>query len=338
MNLSIFNFDNLSITRRFLGQHVREISLLVIVFVLTTATCILLLLEINQQTGSRLDNVYADKVQTLVLGNSQLEGLVVSDQRILNLALAGSDYSIQYQILRHALPQLKNINTLVLGFDNIPLRTPAISRMRGDFSSLTRVGVPWYAIPETPLLDRIKFMVMYNRWTRPLFVGPRFEADRLLSWLDDSARQPVNRPNSQNESSGPDQIRPGFYLAPAQGTKKIEDYIHALDTDNNLETNLIALDQIVDFCSDHKIKLILLRPPTTLEFRAGRSQEWQDELSRLYQHIADSQSEIDIPFWDADQTDPYNIELFDDPNHLSSVGKQRFSSYVLSRLEPLLQR
>ncbi len=338
MSLSIFNFDNLNITRRFLGQYVREISLLVFVFVLTTAICILLLLQINQQTGSRLDNVYADKIQTLVLGNSQLEGLVAEDQRVLNLALAGSDYSIQYQILRYVMPRLKNINTVVLGFDNIPLRTPAIARMRGDFSSLSHMGVPWYAIPETSLLDRLKFMVIYNRWARPLLVGPRFEADRLLSWLDDSAHQPVNRPNSQNESSGPDQIRPGFYLAPAQGTKKIEDYIRALDTDNNLDTNLIALDQIVDFCSDHKIKLILLRPPTTLEFRAGRSQEWQDELSLVYQHIADRHPEMDIPFWDADQAAAYVIELFDDPNHLSSTGKQRFSSYILSRLEPLLQR
>lgn len=338
MNLSIFNFDNLRITRRFLGLHVREFGLLVFVFVLTTAACILLLLQINQQTGSRLDNVNADKVQVLVLGNSQLEGLVVSDQRILNLALAGSDYSIQHQILRHALPRLKNITTLVLGFDNIPLRTPAISRMQGDFSSLSRVGVPWYDIPEIAFIDKLKFMVKFNQWTRPILVGPRFEADRLLSWLDGSVHQPVKGLNTQNESSEPDQIRPGFYLAPAQGTRKIEDYIRALERENNLETNLVALNQVVDFCSANKIKLILLRPPTTLEFREGRSQEWRNELSRLYQHLVDRHPEMDISFWDADQTDGYEIELFDDPNHLSPAGKQTFSSYILSKLEPFLHR
>lgn len=336
MNLSIFSSEHLIALRHFFVPHRYRLYITVFASLLTVTLCSLGLQTIGYIPASRLDNIALDKVTVLILGNSQLNGLLADDERMLNLALGGSDYTIQFRILRNVAPRLKNLRFVMLGFDNIPLRTPAIARMKGDYRSLAQSGIPWYDIPEISPTEKLTHLLLNNRWTRPFISGPKLDGEHILSSLrgepvDAHDPEPVRPVNP-----GADVVREGFYLAPAQGQKKISDYLSALNEGNSLTPNLLALQNITDYCRTENLGLILLRPPTTGEFIAGRSQQWNDELAGLLSDLRARHPRHPLPFWDANEDEIYGLEYFDDPNHLSAEGKRRYSGFLMSKLEPVL--
>jgi hypothetical protein len=328
MNSSIFNFEQLSSACISARRNPALVFSTLAAFLFTLICCSLILQNINNEPGSRLANINPGEVKVLILGNSQLAGINPA-KGALNLSLAGSDYTVQYEILQQNAPNFRNMRLLVLGFDNIPLRTPAIDRMNGDYRELTRLEIPWYAIPQISLAERIKYLLLYNRMFKPMAVGPKLDLARLRA-IREKARTPPAVPVGQQ--SGPDTIRPGFYLAPSQGLKKIRDYMSSLEIHNNYEENLSAFHEIIAYCSRNDIDVILVRPPATSEFRSGRSVQWQEELKKILADVRGRYPERTIAFWDADEAAAYDLGLFSDPNHLSPAGKAIYSDYLRAKL------
>ena len=339
MNLSIFNSKQLSVIRLELWNGWPTIFTIILGCFLTIISCSFLLQKINGTTTSQLNVITKDEVKVLILGNSQLGKIINPNKKILNLSLGGSDFSVQYEMLRHNAPKFKNLHLLILGFDNIPLRTPAVDRMRGDYRSITKMGVPWYSIPDITILDRLTYLLSYNQFMTPLLNGPKFDINRirkLLSWLEQK-KTTIDTPSVKSKVNlEPDIIRHGFYTAPSQGAKKIQDYMRALEKENNYDSNLAALYKIINYCIGNNIDIILLRTPTTFDFMNGRSNQWKEELQSILSSIKNIYPDQSMPFLDADQLETYDLKYFEDPNHLSEEGKNYYSKYLNAKLEPYI--
>jgi len=275
-------------------------------------------------------------VEVLFLGNSQLRNIDTSTfpRRSLNAALAGSDYSIKYALLRALAPRMPDLRLLVLGFDNVPLQTSGIRNRKGDYKQLIKAGIPWWDIPDTSALEQFLYFISYNRLLQPLLVGPKLDIDQLqkhahFQVVRGDAKS--NDTNAQETKGLPDDmarshIRPGFSYAPEDGAKKIDMYVRLRQQDNNLIGNRKAFGKMMGYCAAHEIQPVLLRAPTTNAFWEKRPPDWEEELRDLMS-LAQEQFKGEIPLWDEEHSGAYPLEDFDDPNHLTrDTGKALFSA------------
>ena len=273
----------------------------------------------------------------LFLGNSQHRNLNanVFDHSILNVSIGGADYSILSAVLRGLGRKLSNLEVVILGYDNLLLRTPAIQRRNGDYEELLQWGIPWYAIPETSAYERLLFYLTHNALLKPVLTGPKLDQPQLehilswsgiIRWLDvkkasAASLDPMYGPSpfSQVIEKGPkrdvNSLKSPYGFTPAQGKEKMASYVRALKRNHNIECNSRAFLEIVHYCREHNLKLILLRTPTTRAFRENRPEDWTAELDQLYLNAVELFGSS-IPIWNEEFDLPYEDEWFDDPNHL----------------------
>lgn len=266
--------------------------------------------------------------EVLVLGNSQLLGVIGEStaDRVHNAAVAGSDYSIQYAILKGLVARMPRLKLLVIGFDNIPLRTPAISNMNGDFRKVVVQGVQWMDIPEISLGEKLQYLFRHNRLLEPLVFGPKLDLDRIESLLTSANTGSTTEiAETDFEFLPAEAVRPGFEYSPSEGREKMQSYFSNLETNSHLDANRRAFMEIVRLCHVHDIRVILVITPTTQQFRNARSAQWNQELSRIYWESEAKYPETAMPVWDINESETYPVSLFMDPNHLTSAGLQRYN-------------
>lgn len=337
MNLSIFNFEQVLA----IWQSPRRIKGWALFLLAGMFGCVFLcssfLAVVFNDAPLKALKLPSPDTEVLLLGNSQYRGIVSApfSRPFHNAALPGSDYVIQEAIFNAHLRHAPNLKVVLLGFDNIPLRVTGISNRKGDFSDILDCGVPWHEIPDVPLAERLEFGISYYPWLKPLLIGPKLDMDAVESLLFDPVDAATLPPLTPPDNFDPSKAIPPFTASPGSGAKKMGYYTKHLARQNNLDKNHAALLRIVETCRDRGLQLILLRGPTTKEFRETRSAAWDQELDQLYQDIAEAYGGNNPPLWNDDQNEDFPIYLFDDPNHLNAQGFLRYSQLLNMHLEKM---
>ena len=312
---------------------------------LAILTCGSVTLSNLETVEKRTPRIHADleHKEVMFLGDSQIatikEGTIAIPA--LNLADGGMAYRIQYAFLKYYAPQMPKLNTVLIGFNNIMLRNPDIERRRGDYRTLVSAGLPWYHIP-VPWRDRVDFVISYNDYLKPLLVGPRpaiklLEGWSFLSTVNAAGPEPNKKPEAAvnvyqaNFTSGKRTKK--FGKAPVDGATKMRNYMIEYRDPKAEQQNRRAFFGILEYCSERRLEVVLLRTPTTQGYRTARSEEWNQALVDLVAEARTKFPDLSLSVWDAESTERVPLELFRDPNHMLPRGYVRFADYLNRRLQ-----
>jgi hypothetical protein len=351
MNSSMLNSDTWRRALRLpVRTHAWHLMLLAGALGLTlAASAFLAWLNPKAAASERIEADYS-RVEVLLIGNSQYRCIDTAQfcRPALNISIGGSDYSTQYALLRNLAPEMPELKVLIIALDNLPLRTPAIARRKGDYEQLYRWGVPWWDIPDIPFMERARFFITRNRLLKPVLTGPKLDEKELARYLSFARLRRLLLPQAAAAEKGadspetddagdlppPDVVREGFSFAPARGKGKINGYSRELTQRHNLESNRNAFFGMVRYCRDHEIRLVFLRTATTKAFWQNRPPEWDAEIAALRRQ-AEALYGGEIPLWDEERSYDYDDTQFDDPNHLMP----RFIQSILSpRIDQRLRK
>ena len=286
-----------------------------------------------------LDGIEAAEVA--VLGNSQFRSIKESQlsRDAIVFGIPGSGFSIQSAVFLANAPRMPKLKLLLIGFCNVPLRTPDMANRNGDYEDITAWGVPWYRLPLIGFFDRLIYRISYDPLLRPLFVGPNFDIEAPmwsgLPGLPQAAAETHDAATAPADSNGVDatKIEPGFTMPPNAGAEKMTQYVIRLRGSEQRTENIDALYRIVDYCAERGIEVALLRSPTTYEFWSSRTTGWNDELVSLYKELRARAPRLALPIWDAEHTEAYPNHWFYDPNHMRPEALARYAAYLNERIE-----
>lgn len=292
-------------------------------FVLAVGTSNRWLIRINPDaaTPARIQEDRRE-VRVLTLGNSQHGNWDDAnfDIKTKNIYLPGADYVSLYALLRHLAPRMPKLEAVILGFDNLLLHTPAIKNRKGDYEILAAWGVPWWDIPDITWSERLSFLVRRNPWLKPILTGPKLDQPQVEGIITHilHRQEPVPAPEEATAKRSPDDptwVRPGFFVAPANGEQKLGLYVNNFRKSSNKVQNTAALEGVADYCRQKHLRLVFLRTPTTKGFWSERPAEWDQELAAL-KGEAEERYGGEIPVWDEERSFDYPDAYFSDPNHL----------------------
>ncbi|OQB43459.1 MAG: hypothetical protein BWY09_00160 [Candidatus Hydrogenedentes bacterium ADurb.Bin179] len=275
--------------------------------------------------------------EILFLGNSQQRSLDVKQFCLpaLNISVGGSDYSTHFAILRNLKRHLPRLRVVVVGFDTLLLRTDAIKGREGDYEELAAWGVPWWDIPNISWRERFLYFLSHNRLLRPVLCGPKLdqpELEKRITWqeLFDGLSGPKTASAQTKDADLPSaspkagetpprsdvhKIVPPYTVAPADGENKMRHYIRVFNEYSHFETNRIAFLDMLRYCREKDLRMVLLRTPTTKAFWSNRPEDWDQELEALYEE-GKSVYGTALPLWDEERSYTYEDDQFEDPNHL----------------------
>ncbi|MCA9414721.1 MAG: hypothetical protein KC917_00560 [Candidatus Omnitrophica bacterium] len=284
-----------------------------------------------------------EEAEILVLGNSECLSVRETDLGIpaKNFSLGGMGYVLEEIFFDSLTPKMKNLNTLMIGFDPIQFLIPFNER-EGDFRDLVRSGLSLADIPGISDLDRLNFLLRFNRISKPLLVGPKLTVENFPKadfaqfvenfWtpLIIDHRMPERNvtiyanyslPKVRNEITNE--------IAIAKAAK----YIKAFRRETHLDSNKESFFRILDRCAARDISVILLIPPTHEAFRSKMEEKWGGTLSQILDEAHDRFG------------DRLSIEVYDpgtwteqdlwDPNHLNAYSSRTYSANLRERLHKL---
>lgn len=218
--------------------------------------------------------------------------------------------------------------------------------------------MPWWDIPAVPFKERLLYFASHNSLLKPFLSGPKLdqpELDRRVTWTavrdllhlgkkaEAATREPIFPVPADTDvlDKGPRSdihtVKPPYNVAPADGKKKLQNYVSSYRKHSNTEANRRAFLGMVRFCRDNNLHAVLLRTPTTKAFWGNRPKEWDRELDTLYEEAV-SLYGTNLPLWDEERTYDYEDNQFDDPNHLITYYTRRIlTPRINSRLVALFQ-
>ncbi len=291
--------------------------------------------------------------EILFLGNSQQRSLDVKQfcRPALNISVGGSDYSTHFAILRNLEQHLPRLRVVVVGFDTLLLQTAAIADRKGDYEELLTWGVPWWDIPDTPFLERLQFYGSHNTLIRPVLCGTKLDQPELakrVTWqhittflcnpnvVESMSKRPDDRsPEKPKIEEMPPhrdihKVVPPYQVAPADGKKKMRNYISYFKNSNHSGKNCAAFLDMLRYCREKDLRVVLLRTPTTKAFWSNRPKEWDRELEALYTEAVSVYGK-ELPLWDEERSYTYEENQFEDPNHLMEYYIHRILTPRINR-------
>ncbi len=274
--------------------------------------------------------------QVMVLGNSQIAGV---DERAIvfpaiSFAQGGTGIRAHNALLHEMAPRMPKLRVVLLGFDNIPLRVRDIEERKTDFRDLAALGIPWYEVPAR-WRDRVRFCVRSSPPLRNIFYGDRPALQNLLRWPIFSKAEAATVAGAANAAPAEDSVftpKRGYILAPVQGQSKMTSYLRALQDEATYRKGLAAFFDILTYCAEHRLRVVLVRTPTTPAFSGNRSAVWDAELIAVLNKARGMFPELPLPVWDAERALGVPLEQFNDPNHLNHDGLAVFTNFLNARL------
>lgn len=277
------------------------------------------------------------QAEVLLLGDSKLGALPEETLAIpaVNLASGGTAYRSQAALFKYYQPRMARLRTLLLDFDDLPLRNPDLERRNGDFSDLTDLGLPWQLLP-VPWHQSITFAIAYRSLLKPLFVRRR----SLQEWLGDVVNRsssPLARGDQPQGGEARDgekvsRVATGFSFAPAAGSAKMRGYRQLYRNEAVYRQNSLALAEILALADLHHIEVVLLRVPTTPAFGRARGEVWNRELQAVLQAMRQRFPSLQLSLWVVENPARFPLEAFHDPNHLNPAGYRIYAEYLNHRL------
>lgn len=99
---------------------------------------------------------------------------------------------------------------------------------------------------------------------------------------------------------------------------------------NCYEENLIYLEKMADFCMNHKVKMVLVSLPMWHTFNEEMDKE---QLNIMYQGIDRLKAQYKLPFLDYRTDDRFIEDDFNDIQHLSLKGAEKFTMILMKDIQ-----
>ena len=239
----------------------------------------------------------------------------------MNIASAGSDYTTMLLILRHRLPDLPHLKTVLLEADNLCLFN--IGLQRSDFSELYAWGLTRADLP-LGRWARFRQAVLEN----PL-VAPFVFSKRLTPFAWWRVKEPERKI-----------VGPGFRVAMGhvpefaqEGTVRIRAHEQTM-SDVAATANYAALAEILRLLQQHQIRVVLISLPHLPDYNANASARWKAMFAGLL-NVARDNLGPGLQWWSWDGDPAFVTGDFYDGHHLNETGAAKFSASLKARLDAL---
>lgn len=251
----------------------------------------------------------AKSLQVLNLGSSHAYfGIAPEyfDYSAFNLAHVSQDLKYDHFLFNKYCNQLDSLKFLILPISYFTL-----------FSKGLEYGIEKWRVKNYT----IYYDCPYHRWEAKY----RFESSSFTGLK--SIRAALGKEN--NRSCGLlgcsliKESQTSDYNAYIEGKAAAERHTNKKCTDDLIERNIAYLKDMIDWCLEHDVRVILLTTPTTDIYRQYINEaQWdrtKQECEQLAQHYPN------VEYWNYFDCPLFDMEDFQDEDHLNSRGAIKFS-------------
>lgn len=235
----------------------------------------------------------------------------------MNIAMAGADYETLFLILRHRLPDMPNLQFVLLEADNLSLFNTGLDRR--DFSAIYAWGLTRKDLPLSRKAHWRQVVIEH-----PL-VAPFLFSKRLTpaAWVR-------GIPNDRLRIGPGFQIYTGRMSSHNDGKNRI--LAHELTmSDSSAERNIKALTEMLRLLKQHGVRVVMMTLPHDDGYSANASARW-NEYFRDILEVARNELGDEMEWWNYDRDPAFTDEDFNDGHHLNGQGAEKFSRLLQKRI------
>lgn len=260
-----------------------------------------------------------EDIEVLVLGASQNRDAINPEflsRKALNLAFPDQDYYVSSKLLRQVGPTLPLLKTVVVPISYGHFETAPNQKDTWKNSMYRHYFGTTVSDKFTYFKDNFLYISFPNYYSAKIN-----EHKKGISNIDCN-QYGYNR-NIENTL---------FYKSNYDSLTIIQQAVHitpSIPHPEYVSENASKLEDILDFCTQNKYKVILLETPTTQHFKEQRIPE---VLHRKDSILAMIKAKYNIEYVNTNLTNDYNLKDHRDNNHLSTQGAEKFTK----RLDKLI--
>ncbi|WP_299766084.1 hypothetical protein [uncultured Dokdonia sp.] len=256
-----------------------------------------------------------EDIEVLVLGASQNRDAINPEflsQKTLNIAFPDQDYYVSSRLLEQVGPTLPSLKTVI-----IPISY-------GHFETAPNQKDTW----KNSMYRHYFGATVSDKFTyfkdNFLYISfPNYYSTKINEHKKGTTKVDCNVYGYNKNIE-----RALFYTHNYDSLTIIKQPIHITPTIPHPEyvsQNVNKLEDILDFCTENKYKIILLETPTTKRFKEQRIPEVLHRKDSVLSMII---AKYNVQHIDANSNNDYNLKDHRDNNHLSTQGAEKFTKLL----------
>lgn len=255
-------------------------------------------------------NLHAEEVETLIIGNSYTEtGLnpEVINGISFNLSISGQYYAYSHFLFFKYAKRYKSLKTLILPITYFNFYTNI-----GDINS--RMEEVYYRVyMESPFHTRDISYNIEMLYFKPLYV-------KILQHITG------NDVNWCFNGWVPEDVENKSPVWNAEHVNKSLARIYTTHLFENVSANFMYILEILNYCKDHNVKLIMISTPYTKEFYNCLN---KIQINHTQQIVNNLVQKYHLDYFDYRQDVRFKDEDFYDQSHLSNIGATKFTRILM---------
>ncbi|RMB56981.1 hypothetical protein EAX61_13030 [Dokdonia sinensis] len=265
----------------------------------------------SQRVISNYLNEQEDLIEVLVLGASQNQSAVnpeYLDASAINLASGHQDYRTDFALLSQLSPRLPRLTTVV-----IPMTFAHLDTRPNPTNYWKNRGYFYY--------------YGVNNWDRSTYFkdkllflsNPSYYTDQIERYYIDKIRPDYNMFGYARSEAGSAFAKADYQPIAIQN---IPLSIRNYENESYRFQNLKHLKQILEFCSQKDIRIVVALTPVTQKHLKARNPKM---VARRDSILNTLQKEYDFTILDKENAEGYELQDFANHNHLNSSGAEIFT-------------